>query len=150
MDQKFSEAMASGLSEIRFTNHHWLRDDELGVKECTGCLIGAALYASGERSAGGYTVHEQLAKHWPWIREISYDDFVLCPHGCSLTPSYHYFAFQDFVTHIAEHYVQGEMSMDEITKFFQGLEDKYNPPKPEPTQQTEEGQPVEEPEYSCT
>ncbi len=117
---KFSEAMLLGLPEIRFNNNYFLHPTELNTdKECSGCLIGAALYAVGERDSRILNnIMRLVAKHWPWAwdKEFAFD----CPH-CK-NPHLVSFDVADIATHLADHYEKKEMTAEQVAEYFRTIE----------------------------
>ena len=76
---KLSDAIALGYAEIRHNPCIWLA--QLPDGTCSGCAIGAALYAMGERSvrpdyleSTGVTLSTILKKYWPWT--LADEDFL--------------------------------------------------------------------------
>jgi hypothetical protein len=141
MKMGFTEAMLLGLPEITFTNSIWLEFGE-NTGTCYGCLVGAALYAVGERKNSGYSA---IWKHWPWTKDLNLT--VLCPF-CPADNNDRIYdgSLPDIATHFAEHYKQGEALVEEIAEIFKKIEAQYNPQ----FQEEKLTESVEEHEYSCT
>jgi hypothetical protein len=101
---KFSEAMLLGLPEIKFTNGAWLYSlrDKHSTITCSGCLVGAALYAIGRREDVDVDVVKEIVQErWPWTT-IFTDTWFLCP-GCGTR---HCLDITGLMTHLACHYDQ--------------------------------------------
>lgn len=127
---KLSEAIALGLPEIKFTNRFFFMQHLRG--DCEGCLVGAALWASGWRDIS--SVREAMYETWPWTRERagigmpcpahhSYGTYVI---GGSRD---HYdWTILTTLTHLASHYELRELTSTQIVDFIKSIE----PPDPEP------------------
>lgn len=126
MQVPFSEAMLLGLPEIIFTNYTWLEQTRPwsaeAKNECSGCLIGAALYSVGRRSMAGFSpahIQLELESRWPWLARV----FVwYCPRCWKGYPG-----VMSFATHLAQYYQEGLASAEEIAGIFRKLEEKYDP-----------------------
>jgi hypothetical protein len=107
---KFSEAMLLGLPEIKFTNNCTLI---INQNYCTGCLVGAALWACGARETSGKDV---IARYWPRLAATEFSfDCTLC--GVSDGGN-----VWDFCTHYANHYVTGQISAQAIADLIREFE----------------------------
>jgi hypothetical protein len=124
---RFSEAMLLGLPEIHFTNAYWLHsfnNPEKG-KECGGCLIGAGLYAAGEREQHNeHNVYHQMVKRWPWVEKLEGESWR-CPHCDILQTGFREWPILHIATHLANHYAGGSMTAEQIADTFRELEDQY-------------------------
>src|SRR5580698_8526584 len=86
---RFAEAMSLGLPEIHFSNLTFLEvaKSEFAPwyfpkgtdKECIGCLVGAALYAVGEKQS--HYPDYMLQKHWPWINGMAREHCPFCTYS---------------------------------------------------------------------
>lgn len=93
---ELAEAILLGLPEIEFSNKQWLtsrfalQQADLRVllredhgRDCVGCLIGAALYATGTRHINGFggvaAIKEIIREHWPPPSTSSRNIQVLLP-----------------------------------------------------------------------
>ncbi len=113
----FSEAILLGLPEIKFTNECYLRKQGTrAIRECAGCLVGAALYAVGVRDLGERYGRDMLAEHWPWTEAKVYRfDCPVCPKKFSSVVAH-------IATHLATHYQSKEISAERIADIFRKLE----------------------------
>lgn len=126
MEMKFTEALLLGLPEIRFNNSLWLGSSIIPGKECTGCLVGAALYAVGVRSDGDFVMTKRMAREhvvakWPWTAGVQVT--MKCPFCNTLLC---YLDVLDCATHFATHYTWGYATIEEIADVFRKLEDQYD------------------------
>ncbi len=140
---KFSEALLLGLPEIFFTNSVYLAKTPTlakfpaGDKECVGCLIGAALYAVGEKQSLGQPL-ALIFKYWPWTR--TYRPPSTCPF-CN-TANWSSKLFTAYVSHLAWHYDIGEVTAEQIADLFRAIEPVDEPVAEEVAETADE--------YQCT
>jgi hypothetical protein len=112
-----SEAMLLGLGEIRFRNDLYLFVEH---GTCSGCLIGAAMYAVGEKRFA----LEKVEEIWPWTKW--YGANWTCPH-CKMRWKDCSMGIATVFTHLAKHYERDQMSAQEIADYIHTLEPKELP-----------------------
>lgn len=111
---RLSEAILLGLPEIKFTNNRWLQRTRLDSERCEGCLLGAALFAMGNRDE--FNTGERMMEHyWPWTKSVSVPD---CPLGCRYKGSH----LTELFTHMADHYSWKQLTAEQISDFIRALE----------------------------
>ncbi len=124
---KFSEAMLLGLPEINFIPTTWLSDTRNaphGGGKCTGCLVGAALYAVGH-----FRLQELLnivlERHWPWMKDFP-TKFTcpFCARGCIWfgAEDSGYLRVGALATHFAHHYQCKDATAEQIADVFRKME----------------------------
>jgi hypothetical protein len=117
---KFSEAMSLGLPSIHFMDNVWLGKpvNKNIAKECAGCLIGAALYAMGERGDVEKPVVVML-KHWPKLLALDASEIgcFVC-HGWPVFEKGQSSGILDLMTHVATHYQLDETTAEEIADWI--------------------------------
>lgn len=113
---RLSEAILLGLPEIRFTNEKWLTQNE--DESCEGCLVGAALFAIGDRRAL-FGVHLKLNDRWPWTAEAGRWQGRECACG---GPLYSLCLISSVLTHLADDYETGRLTAAQIADFIRSIE----------------------------
>ena len=100
---KLSEAIALGYPEIGHSNDVWLTRNPDGT--CSGCAIGAALWATGRRffNVSTDSITDILAEHWPWTK-----DFYSLPSEITI-------AFEEVLA--------GKQSIEELIVFVESMEE---------------------------
>ena len=114
---KFSEAMLLGLPEIRFTNNHFFYYNTADGS-CSGCLVGAALYAVGRRNKADCGAATDAIRRWPWTGPIQPE--ILCPVCGADEPR----SAIGYASHLANHYERKKITAEQIADIFRAMEPK--------------------------
>jgi hypothetical protein len=110
---KFSEAMLLGLPEIEFSNSCTLDFDETCGDRCTGCLVGAAMWAEGRRKTAS---QDHVSQYWPKLSK------VLLKEPCGVCGYLVIGNLWEFCTHYAAHYEDNQITAQEIADLIRQFE----------------------------
>jgi hypothetical protein len=105
---RLSEAIALGYSEIHHTNKVWLTQHGDGL--CSGCAIGAALFAVGVRVMRDPN-QQTLETYWPWTRNSSW--------------------ISGYITTCYEQVLDGKLTMEQLIDAVRTIEPAEAPPSSE-------------------
>ena len=94
----FTEAVRSGLNQIRFVNNTWLENGE-------GCLVGAAFHSQGYTEV--QYPHRDLERLWPWTADWQAQVVPCCGKHLNST-------FAGFCIHLADHLEKQELTRGEV------------------------------------
>ena len=109
----FTNAVAQGLSEIKFSYGCWLRSND---GNCEGCLVGAALFSQGHTELDHEPTSE-LASHWPWIENWRIEELPCCDEYLGEDVD-----MTLFLTHLSKHLELKEMNTEEIVSIIGKIE----------------------------
>ena len=114
---KLSDAFLLGIAEIRYDPGTWISFRPDG--SCGGCLIGAALFADGDRIYSG-NITAQIEHHWPWTANLrGRFKCPFCPERVKLKDDY---GIASLFTHLSHHYSGGTVSSEEIAAWLRSFE----------------------------
>ncbi len=125
MDMKLSEAIMLGMLEINPSNTCWyIREDD----KCSGCLVGAALYAVGSVVDNDDAICD-LMNRWQWVTQLT--DADVAPYAVeyweeSFSERSSYRSTGLLLSSLMSDYKHRRRSIEQVCDIIRNFEAKYD------------------------